>query len=143
MVDSAGAHFAFPLAHKAVWSWALPTTAANVAEYDWTVEVRNAGRDFAFGFLYFKLPAAVPGRGSFDDLLFVGQTTVALVSSGNASVIDSAIVEAAARQDTLWIRVRQPQTLTLLFSGRPPTALLTAIQPGQKPDTIRVPIVYR
>jgi len=114
-----------------------------VAEYDWTVQVRNEGRDFTFGFLYFKPPAAVPGRGSFDDLLFVGQASVALISSNNASLIDSAIVEAAARQDTLWIRVRQPQTLTLLFSGRPPTALLTAIQPGQKPDTIRVPVVYR
>ena len=59
------------------------------------------------------------------------------------SVIDSAVVEVAARQDTLWIRVRQPQTLTLLFSGRPSTALLTAIQPGQTMDTVRVPIMYR
>ena len=95
------------------------------------------------GFLYFKSANATPGRGSFDDLLQAGQASVALITSGNASVIDSAVVEAAARQDTLWIRVRQQETLTLLFSGRPPTALLTAIQPGQRPDTVRVPIAYR
>jgi hypothetical protein len=143
VVDSAGARFAFPLLHQSIWSWALPKTPVNVAEYDWTVQVRNEGRDFTFGFLYFKSPGAVPGRGSFDDLLFIGQTSVALISSNHASLIDSALVEAAPRQDTLWIRVRQPMTLTLLFSGRPQTALLTAIQPGQRPDTIRVPIVYR
>jgi hypothetical protein len=114
-----------------------------VAEYDWTVQVRNEGQDFTFGFLYFKPPGAVPGRGSFDDLLFVGQASAARISSNNASLIDSAIVEAVHGQDTLWIRIRQPRTLTLLFSGRPPTALLTTLQPGQKPDTIRVPIVYR
>jgi len=143
VVDSAGARFAFPLPHRAVWSWALPTTPANVAEYVWTVHVRNEGRDYTFGFLYFKPPGADPGRGSFEDLLEVGQASVALISRNNASLIDSAMVEAAARQDTLWIRVRQPQTLTLLFSGRPQTALLTAIRPGQRPDTVRVPIVYR
>ena len=126
-----------------MWSWALPTTPVNVAEYDWTVQLRNEGRDFTFGFLYFKPPKADPGRGSFNDLLEVGQASVASISSNNAAVIDSAIVEIAARHDTLWIRVRQPQTLSLLFSGRPSTALLTAIQPGQTMDTLRVPIMYR
>jgi hypothetical protein len=143
VVDSAGARFAFPLPHQAVWSWALPTTPANAAEYDWTVQARNEGRDYTFGFLYFKQPSAEPGRGSFQDLLDVGQVSVALLSANNASIIDSAIVEAAAQQDTLWILVRQPQTLTLLFSGRPQTVLLTAIRPGQRPDTVRVPVVYR
>jgi hypothetical protein len=95
-----------------MWPWALPTTPVNVAEYDWTVQLRNEDRDFTFGFLYFKPPGANPGRGSFQDLLGVGQASVALISSNNASVIDSAIVEAAAQRDTLWIRVRQRQTLT-------------------------------
>jgi hypothetical protein len=143
VVDSVEARFAFLLPHQTVWSWALTGTPVNVAEYDWTVQLQNEGQDFTFGFLYFKAPNADPGRGSFNDLLEAGQASVARISSSNASVIDSAIVEVAARQDTLWIRVRQPQTLTLLFSGRPQTALLTAIRPGQRPDTVRVPVVYR
>jgi len=143
VVDSAGARFAFPLPHQAVWSWALPTTPANLAEYDWTVQVRNQGRDYTFGFLYFKPPGADPGRGSFQDLLDAGQASVAVISANNASVVDSAIIEAAAQQDTLWIRVRQRQTLTLLFSDHPSTVLLTVIRPGQRPDTVRVPVVYR
>ncbi len=114
-----------------------------MAEYDWTVQLQNEGHDLTFGFLYFKPPNADPGRGAVDDLLAAGQASVARISSNNASVIDSAIVEVAARQDTLWVRVRQPRTLALLFSGRPPTALLTAIQPGHTIDTLRVPIVYR
>lgn len=143
VVDAAGARFAFLLPHQTVWSWALPTTPANVAEYDWTVQLQNERQDLTFGFLYFKAPNADHERGSLDDLLKAGQASVARISSNNASAIDSAIVEVAARQDTLWVRVRQPRTLVLLFSGRPTTALLTSIQPGQTIDTLRVPIMYR
>jgi hypothetical protein len=115
----------------------------NHAEYDWTVQVHNGGRDFKFGFLYFKAAGATPGQGSLENLLLAGQQSVALIASGHASVLDSAVVDAVAERDTLWIRVRQPQTLTLLFSDRPRTAVLTSILPGQRPDSVRVPVAYR
>lgn len=143
VVDSTGARFAFPIPHRPVWSWARPETPVDQAEYDWTVQVRNGGRDFTFGFLYFKASGAAPSRGSLADLLFAGQESVALISSGHASLLDSAVVDAVAGHDTLWIRVRQQQTLTLLFSDRPRTATLTTILPGEKPDSVTVPVVYR
>ena len=143
VIDSAGARFAFPLPKRSVWAWAEPATPVDQAEYDWTVQVRDGGRDFTFGFLYFKAAGAAPSRGSLEDLLQAGQASVALISSGHASVLDSAVVDAIAQRDTLWIRVRQPQTLTLLFSDRPRTAVLTTILPGQKPDSVTVPVAYR
>ena len=143
VIDSAGARFAFPIPNRSVWTWALSATPVDQAEYDWTVRVHNGGRDFTFGFLYFKAPGATPSRGSFEDLLRAGQESVALISSGHASLLDSAVVDAVAEHDTLWIRVRQRQTLTLLFSDRPRTAVLTTILPGQKPDSVTVPVVYQ
>ena len=143
IIDSAGARFAFPIPNRSVWTWAQPATPVDQAEYDWTVQVHNGGRDFTFGFLYFKAAGAAPSRGSFEDLLRAGQESVALISSGRASLLDSAVVDAVAEHDTLWIRVRQRQTLTLLFSDRPRTAVLTTILPGQKPDSVTVPVVYR
>ena len=121
----------------------MSATPVDQAEYDWTVRVHNGGRDFTFGFLYFKAAGATPSRGSFEDLLRAGQESVALISSGRASLLDSAVVDAVAQHDTLWIRVRQRQTLTLLFSDRPRTAVLTTILPGQKPDSVTVPVVYQ
>jgi hypothetical protein len=143
VIDSAGARFAFPIPNRSVWAWAQPATPVDQAEYDWTVQVHNGGRDFTFGFLYFKAAGATPSQGSLQDLLLAGQESVALISSGHASLLDSAVVDAVAQHDTLWIRVRQQQTLTLLFSDRPRTAVLTTILPGQKPDSITVPVVYR
>jgi hypothetical protein len=119
VIDSAGARFAFPIPHRSVWAWALPATPVDQAEYDWTVQVHNGGRDFTFGFLYFKAAGATSDRGSLEDLLRAGQESVALISSGHASLLDSAVVDAVARHDTLWIRVRQQQTLTLLFPTDP------------------------
>jgi hypothetical protein len=143
VVDSAGARFAFPIPRRSVWTWAQPATPVDQAEYDWTVQVHNGGRDLTFGFLYFKAPGAAPRQGSLDDLLQAGQKSVALVSSGHASLLGDAVVEAVARHDTLWIRVRHPWTLRLLFSDRPRTAVLTTIRPGQRPDSVTVPVVYR
>jgi hypothetical protein len=143
VIDSAGARFTFPIPNRPVWAWAQSATPVDQAEYDWTVQVHNGGRDFTFGFLYFKAPGATPGQGSFEDLLRAGQESVALISSGHASLLDSAVVDAVARHDTLWIRVRHQPTLTLLFSDRPRTAVLTTILPGQTPDSVTVPVVYR
>jgi hypothetical protein len=143
IIDSAGARFAFPIPNRSVWAWAQSTMPVDQAEYDWTVQVHNGGRDFTFGFLYFKAAGATPSQGSIEDLLRAGQESVALISAGQASLLDSAVVDAVARHDTLWIRVRQQSTLTLLFSDRPRTAVLTTILPGQTPDSVTVPVVYR
>lgn len=143
VVSESEAQFTLPLPDRAVWEWNRGGVPDDALEYHWVVRVANAGKEYDFGFLHFKVPGKPRGSGSLQDLLAAGQASVAVASGAQRALIEDARIEVTPKGDHLLIRVSDPRTLTLLFSQRPRHAVFDLRTPYHTPTQRSISIVYR
>ena len=134
--------FVFPLEARSEWRWYLPTTAVNQLEYTWHVTVRNNEQTYGFGFWLFKFAGSSPRSGSIGALLAAGQRSVFEFSDATFTIVGAARVEVTVNDHGLTVTVRDPATLTLLFSGRPNIATFNVEIPGEASESRTLSIVY-
>lgn len=143
VVGPVRARFTFPLPERDTWSWDQPVTEARSQEYQWEVEVTNAGETFVFGYSHFKQPNPRPQEGDLWSLIGHGQASVWRKTSEGSSLFTEASVQVRPEgADRLVVWIDDSWTRAQLFGENPDSVTFLWKLLGEAPQSVRVPVTY-
>ncbi|MCH7476264.1 MAG: hypothetical protein IIA27_16560, partial [Gemmatimonadetes bacterium] len=128
-------------AQKRYEYWSYPNHNAGEIK-DRRVMCKGGRMTYGFGFWLFKFAGSSPRSGSIGALLAAGQRSVFEFSDATFTIVGAARVEVTVNDHGLTVTVRDPATLTLLFSGRPNIATFNVEIPGEASESRTLSIVY-
>lgn len=136
--------FTLPIQPKKSWSWRRPETGDNKQEYRMDVTVKNADKDYTFGFYLWKRAGAQAGSGSLNDLISAGQKSLfERIEPRRMTIVREADVKVKVKGDQLVISLHGHNHLKRLFSSRPVEAIFKIKFPNEPEITQTIPIVYQ
>lgn len=157
LLEHREARFHFAEEPDRTWDWATERDAMNGSRtHAWQVEVESGGERFTAGYSFWYFDSRQPGRGSLAALIEAGQASVwermnarliegvppgILPDIPGAEVSRDLRVDVFARNDTVHVVIRDPDTFTRLFSTRPTTVTMVRSVAGEDRET-RVPLSY-
>lgn len=134
IVTEKEAVFRFPTVHDGPWRWHATNTPDDRLEYSWEIRTPGSdGKNYAFGFMLFKIPGRKEGYGPLGMLLFEGQESLWMEDAeGRGAVIEGAALTAHDENGTVVIRLADPAYLRMLFGSKPPKVKAMAWINGEK-----------
>jgi hypothetical protein len=109
------------------------------------VTVKNEGKEYAFGFYFWKRSGSSPGSGSLNDLISRGQKSLFERSESRLMTrVSEAVVKVTARgNDRIEISLSNKKDLKRLFSSRPTEVVFRIKYPGHAEVSRTILIEYR
>ena len=101
-----------------VWEWGV--TGANTCEYRWMVRIKAGDKVYELGYSFFN-PNSRKQKGTFKELLKVGQTNMWLLDGGGASYVEGVYVNANTEGEFLVLELDDKAWTERLFKERPET----------------------
>ena len=101
-----------------VWEWGV--TGANTCEYSWMVRIKAGDKVYELGYSFFN-PNSRKQKGTFKELLKVGQTNMWLLDGGGASYVEGVYVNANTEGEFLVLELNDKAWTERLFKERPET----------------------
>jgi hypothetical protein len=101
-----------------VWEWGV--TGANTCEYSWMVRIKAGDKVYELGYSFFN-PNSRKQKGTFKELLKVGQTNMWLHDGGGASYVEGVYVNANTEGEFLVLELDDKAWTERLFKERPET----------------------
>ena len=101
-----------------VWEWGV--TGANTCEYSWMVRIKAGDKVYELGYSFFN-PNSRKQKGTFKELLKVGQTNMWLLDGGGASYVEGVYVNANTEGEFLVLELDDKAWTERLFKERPET----------------------
>src|SRR5262245_54931262 len=143
-VTSDRAIFRFAIPNRSSWEWHAPARQPSNVEYQWMVEVTNAGSHYQFGFVLLQATNAPREHGTFEELIRAGRQIVTRTTGSHAAAgVTGVRLGFSVEPGVLQIAVEDPPSRQLLLSDRPSTATFRTRMPGDSGTIRQVKIVYR